>query len=164
MRGSSAPLASRIASALERLRWLRASGASCDDWDRLHSALRWGSSARKAFNMAKRRTYTAGFKAMVVREAMRGEKTLRQVAAKHGVHPNQVSRWKREATEGLVELFERGANAEQDEHDAQVRKLRRKAEQLVLERDFLKRVWDEATGTRAGGPESADPEDGRSST
>lgn len=114
--------------------------------------------------MAKRRTYTAGFKAMVVREAMRGEKTLRQVAAKHGVHPNQVSRWKREATEGLVELFERGANAEQDEHDAQVRKLRRKAEQLVVERDFLKRVWDEATGTRAGEPESADPEDGRSST
>ena len=114
--------------------------------------------------MAKRRTFTAAFKAMVVREAMRGERTLRQVAAKHGVHPNQVSRWKREATEGLVELFERGTSAGQDERDAQVRKLRRKAEQLVVERDFLKRVWDEATGTHAVEPESADLEDERSST
>lgn len=114
--------------------------------------------------MAKRRTFTAGFKAMVVREAMRGDTTVRQVAAKHGVHPNQVSHWKREAKERLVELFERGAKAEQDEHDAQVRKLRRKAEQLVVERDFLKRVWDQATGTHAGEPESADLKDERSST
>ena len=103
--------------------------------------------------MAKRRTFTADFKAMVVREAMRGERTLRQVAAKHGVHPNQVSRWKREATERLAELFERGTSAGQDERDAQVRKLRRKAEQLVVERDFLKRVWGRSnrdTRSRAG--------------
>ena len=113
--------------------------------------------------MAKRRTFTADFKAMVVREAMRGERTLRQVAAKHGVHSNQVSRWKREATERLVELFERVTSAGQDERDAQVRKLRRKAEQLVVERDFLKRVWDEATGTHAVEPEPADLEDKRSS-
>lgn len=114
--------------------------------------------------MAKRRTFTAAFKAMVVREALRGDRTVRQVAAKHGVHPNQVSQWKREASERLVELFERGANAGQAEHDAQVRKLRRKAEQLVVERDFLKRAWDEATGKRAGEPESADLEDERTST
>ena len=114
--------------------------------------------------MAKRRTFTAAFKAMVAREAMRGDRTVRQVAAKHEVHPNQVSQWKREARERLAELFERGTSAGQDERDAQVRKLRRKAEQLVVERDFLKRVWDEATGTHAVEPESADRDDKRSST
>ena len=42
-------------------------------------------------NMAKRRTFTAAFKARVAKEALRGDKTVRQIATKHRVHPNQVS-------------------------------------------------------------------------
>ena len=61
--------------------------------------------------MAKRRTFTAAFKARVAKEALRGDRTVQQIAVKHGVHPNQVSQWKRKASEGLVELFERGAKA-----------------------------------------------------
>ena len=61
--------------------------------------------------MAKRRTFTAAFKARVAKEALRGDTTVRQIAAKHGVHPNQVSQWKRKASEGLVQLFERGGVA-----------------------------------------------------
>lgn len=38
--------------------------------------------------MAKRRTFTAAFKASVAKEALRGDRTVRQVAAKHGVRPN----------------------------------------------------------------------------
>ena len=58
--------------------------------------------------MAKRRTFTAAFKARVAKEALRGDKTVRQIATKHRVHPNQVSQWKRKASEGLVQLYERG--------------------------------------------------------
>ena len=92
--------------------------------------------------MAKRRTFTAGFKARVAKEALRGDRTVQQIAGKHGVHPNQVSQWKRKASEGLVELFERGVQAGQDEHEAEIRKLHEKIGQLVVERDFLKRAWE----------------------
>ena len=52
--------------------------------------------------MAKRRTFTAAFKARIAKEALRGDRTVQQIAAKHEVHPNQVSQWKRKASEGLV--------------------------------------------------------------
>ena len=50
--------------------------------------------------MAKRRTFTAAFKARVAKEAMRGDRTVQQIAARHSLHPNQVSQWKRKASEG----------------------------------------------------------------
>ena len=92
--------------------------------------------------MAKRRTFTAAFKARVAKEALRGDRTVQQIAAKHGVHPNQVSQWKCKASAGLVELFERGAQAGQDERGAEIRKLHEKIGQLVIERDFLRSAWE----------------------
>ncbi len=92
--------------------------------------------------MVKRRTFTAAFKARVAKEALRGDRTVQQIAAKHVVHPNQVSQWKRKAGEGLVELFARGAQAGQDEREAEIRKLHETIGQLVVERDFLKRAWE----------------------
>ena len=75
-------------------------------------------------------------------EALRGDRTVQQIAAKHGVHPNQVSQWKCKASAGLVELFERGAQIGQDEREAEIRKLHEKIGQLVIERDFLKVAWE----------------------
>ncbi len=92
--------------------------------------------------MAKRRTFTGAFKARVAKEALRGDRTVQQIAAKHELHPNQVSQWKRTASERLAELFERAAGPGQDEREAEVRKLHEKIGQLVVERDFLKRAWE----------------------
>lgn len=92
--------------------------------------------------MAKRRTFTAAFKARVAKEALRGDRTVRQIAGQHGVHPNQVSQWKRKASEGLVELFRRGAKTGPDRQAAEIRKLHEKIGKLVVERDFLKSAWD----------------------
>ena len=55
--------------------------------------------------MAKRRRFTATFKARVALEAFRGDKTVQELAAKHQVHPNQVSVWKRKASDSLVGVF-----------------------------------------------------------
>ena len=55
----------------------------------------------------KRRRFTAEFKARVATEALRGDRTIQAIAAKHEVHPNQVSGWKRQAQEGLREVFSR---------------------------------------------------------
>ena len=55
----------------------------------------------------KRRKFTAEFKRRVVLEALRGDETVRAIASRHGVHPNQVSKWKTEAHDGLLEVFAR---------------------------------------------------------
>ncbi len=51
--------------------------------------------------MTKRRRFTADFKARVALDALRGDRTVQEIAAKHKVHPNQVSTWKRQAVDGL---------------------------------------------------------------
>ena len=48
-----------------------------------------------------RRRFTAQFKAKVAMEALRGDRTIQAIAAKHEVHPNQVSGWKRQAQAGF---------------------------------------------------------------
>ena len=88
--------------------------------------------------MAKRRRFTAGFKARVALEALREDKTVQAIAARHQVHPNQVSQWKRKAREGLVDVFERGQAGGRRAHEKEMRTLHAKIGQLVVERDFLK--------------------------
>ena len=58
--------------------------------------------------MAKRRPFTPRFKARVVLEALREDRTAQQIAARYGMHPNQASHWRHRAREGLEEVFERG--------------------------------------------------------
>ncbi len=53
----------------------------------------------------KRKRYDAAFKARIALEALRGEHTIAQLAGRYGVHPNQISKWKKQALEGLPQLF-----------------------------------------------------------
>jgi len=53
----------------------------------------------------KRRRFSGSFKAKVALAAVRGDKTTAELAAKFGVHGNQVSAWKRQLLEGAAELF-----------------------------------------------------------
>ena len=50
-------------------------------------------------------------------EALRGDRTIQAIAAKHEVHPNQVSGWKRQAQAGLQELFAGASKRRQKDHD-----------------------------------------------
>ena len=56
--------------------------------------------------MTTRRRFTGDFKAKVALEALRGDKTIQEIATKHKVHPNQVSTWKRQAMEGIARWTE----------------------------------------------------------
>jgi putative transposase len=58
-----------------------------------------------------RKRYTAAFKAQMVVELLKEEKTLNQLAAEHGVHPTQLRDWKKQALEGLPNLFEASPEA-----------------------------------------------------
>ena len=87
----------------------------------------------------KRRRFTAQFKAKVATEALRGERTIQAIAAKHEVHPNQVSDWKRQAQAGLEEVFAGATSGRQKDHEATIHDLHAKIGELTVERDFLSR-------------------------
>ena len=55
--------------------------------------------------MTKRRKFSDKFKATVALEALRGDRTVQEIAAKNRVHPTQVTPWKRQAIEGLTGVF-----------------------------------------------------------
>ena len=89
--------------------------------------------------MTKQRRFTAEFKALVALDALRGDKTIQEIAAKRKVHPNQVSTWKRQAVDGLGEVFSNGAAHARQDHEVEVRDLHAKIGELTVERDFLAR-------------------------
>ena len=61
--------------------------------------------------MKKRRKFSSKFKAQVALDAVRGIKTLAELATEHKVHPNQISTWKKQLLAQAENLFERGKNA-----------------------------------------------------
>ena len=87
--------------------------------------------------MTTRRRFTADFKARVALDALRGDKTIQEIATRHKVHPNQVSTWKRQAMDGLGAVFSKGADKGRMDHDDEVHDLHAKIGQLTVERDFL---------------------------
>lgn len=89
--------------------------------------------------MTTRRRFTADFKAKVALEALRGDKTIQEIASAYKVHPNQVSTWKRQAVDGLGDVFSNGADRARRDHEDEVRDLHAKIGQLTVERDFLAR-------------------------
>ncbi len=89
--------------------------------------------------MTTRRRFTADFKARVALEALRGDRTVQEIAAKHKVHPNQVSTWKRQAIDGLGEVFSNGADRARSGYEAEVKELHAKIGELTVVNDFLAR-------------------------
>ena len=61
--------------------------------------------------MKKRRNHDAGFKARVALEAVKGERTVSELAAEYGVHPTMIHQWKKALLEGAAGIFERGGQA-----------------------------------------------------
>ena len=89
-----------------------------------------------------RKQYTPTFKAQIVQEVLRGEKTMSQIAAEHDVHPNLIGLWKTTAIERFPSLFER-ENADRDAerlaHDKQLRELYEAIGRLTTHVTFLKK-------------------------
>ena len=86
---------------------------------------------------AKRRRFTADFKKRVALEALRGDRTIRKLAAKHEVHPNQAGAWKKQAVEGLGEVF--ASSRKSGAEESLAKELYAKIGELTMERDFFRR-------------------------
>ena len=85
-----------------------------------------------------RRNHSAAFKARIALEAIRGEKTIAEIATHHEVHPNQVAAWKTQALENLASIF--GGTAIADDGKEQIRELREKVGQLTMGNSFLEQA------------------------
>ena len=97
--------------------------------------------------MRKRRNHDAGFKARVALEAVKGERTVSELAAEYGVHPTMIHQWKKALLDGATHIFERGGKklaAEVDEET--VRSLHAKIGELAVANDFLSRKLKPWTG------------------
>jgi len=89
---------------------------------------------------AKRRRHEPEFKARVALEALKGIKTIQQIAKDFDVHPVQVSEWKKTMTEGATGVFGSGrGKTEEEDFDRQRDELHAKIGQLTVEVDFLRK-------------------------
>jgi putative transposase len=78
-------------------------------------------------------------KARVAMEAIRGERTLNQLAGQYGVHPIQISHWKKQAVEHLQELFADGRRKKAVDGEAEKAALYEEIGRLKVELDWLKK-------------------------
>jgi len=86
-----------------------------------------------------RKSYSAEFKAKVAIEAIRNVKTVNEMASRFGVHPNQVTAWKKQALAELPQIFSNGrARAEKADEELKAA-LYQEIGQLKVELDWLKK-------------------------
>ena len=83
-----------------------------------------------------RKKHSAAFKAKVALAAMRGDRTVADLAAEFGVHPNQIHNWKKQLLDDAASVFEGGPSAEGAANEARVDLLYRQIGQLKVENDL----------------------------
>jgi len=88
----------------------------------------------------KRKRYSAEFKAKVALDAIKGEQTLAELAAKYSLHPNMITNWKRQAVDNMAETFSSKKDSKELD-EAQLKDLHAKIGQLTIERDFLAKAF-----------------------
>jgi transposase len=84
-----------------------------------------------------RRNHSAGFKAKVALAAIKGEKTLAELAQLYDVHSTQITAWKAQLLEGAAGLFGSGSAARETAPAVDLKALHAKIGELTLENDFL---------------------------
>lgn len=93
-----------------------------------------------------RKQYSATYKAEIVKEILKEEKTLSQLASETGVHPTQLKEWKKTALTKLPELFGRRDQAANEArmHEQEMEELYAEIGRLTRQVNWLKKIWTPA--------------------
>ena len=88
--------------------------------------------------MSKRKDHLPEFKAKVVLEALKGERTVAELSSHFGVHPTMIHAWKKALLQGATGVFERGGGKRTPElNEEQMKDLHAKIGELAVANDFL---------------------------
>lgn len=87
----------------------------------------------------KRKIHSVELKAKVALEAIRGLKTANEIAAEFGIHPVQVSQWKRKVLDEMPEIFASGRGKKDRDAEKEAAGLYEKIGRLEVENDWLKK-------------------------
>ncbi len=87
----------------------------------------------------KRRRFSAEFKLKVVLESLTERQTMSGLAQKHGLHPNQISKWKSDFLDNAMTYMRGPSQRSDQEANEEVMKLYEKIGRLQVENDFLKK-------------------------
>jgi putative transposase len=87
----------------------------------------------------QRKTYSSDLKVRVALEAIKGHKTANEIAAEYGVHPTQIAQWKKQALDGLPELFSTRRSDQANSEEALIASLYQQIGQLKVQLDWLEK-------------------------
>ena len=86
----------------------------------------------------KRKVHTAGFKAQVALAAVKGDRTVNELAGHYGVHPTLIHAWKKQLTAGAEGVFANGAKAASVDAEAREAELYEQIGRLKMELEWMK--------------------------
>jgi transposase-like protein len=87
----------------------------------------------------QRKRYSAEMKAKIALEAIKGQKTANEIAAEYGVHPTQIAQWKKQALDGLPDVFSLGKSKQEQSEEALIASLYQQIGQLKVQVDWLEK-------------------------
>jgi len=91
--------------------------------------------------LRKRKTYDDNFKAKVALEAIKGERTISEIAGQFEVHPNQIIKWKKHLLENVPSLYSKKKDPEIEELEKLLEELYKKIGKQNIELEFLKKKY-----------------------
>ena len=90
-----------------------------------------------------RKQYSASFKAQIVLELLKEEKSMTEIASEYGIHPTQLRRWKEEAIINLPKLFSdrKASEADKAAQEKKINRLYSEIGRLTTQLNWLKKIW-----------------------
>ena len=86
-----------------------------------------------------RKQFTAGFKAKIALEAIKGQRTAQELGSHYGVHPSQITSWKKQLVSEAAELFTRGGVRGNETAEQEKAELYQQIGKLQVELDWLQK-------------------------